>query len=284
MRLIEQLQRLYCLPDQTGLVLPPGVAADGAPRLLSAVDLERGPAGDASVALKLTAPDNQARTLVIEFSRSAHWPQAAALYQGLTEELELPAPAMAVGGPAGYQLWLSLAEPLPLATLGAFLAALVRKYLADVPAAALRLYPDDANDCPRLPPAALDNGGWSAFIDPTMGAMFADETWLPMAPNADKQADMLAALGSIKTADFHRALAQLQAEQAAAAPASASDHSPSSDTATPASAAQSGLHLGGNFSDPKEFLLALMNDTTASPEQRIEAAKALLPYFHAPKP
>lgn len=285
MRLIEQLQRLYCLPEQTGHVLPAGAAADEAPRRLNAADLERGPAGEASVALNLVTPDGQTRALVIELSRSTHWPQAAALCQGLTDDLELPTPAVAVGGPAGYQLWLSLAEPLPLATAQAFLQALRQKYLAEVPAAALTLYPSDANACPCLPPAALDNGGWSAFIDPTMGAMFADETWLPMAPNSDKQADMLATLSSIKTTDFQRALAQLQAELSApAALASAGEHPPSAEPATPASAPLPRLNLSGNFNDPKDFLLALMNDTSASAEQRIEAAKALLPYFHAPKP
>lgn len=280
MRLTEQLQRLYCLPDQTGHVLPPGAAASGAPRHLDAADLETGPAGDAAVALNLATPEGQARTLVIELSRSAHWPQAAALCQGLADDLELPPPAVAVGGPAGYQVWLSLAEPLPLATVRAFLQTLRQKYLAEVPAAALRLYPGEGSDCPRLPPAALDNGGWTAFIDPTMGAMFADETWLPMAPNADKQADMLATLSSIKTADFQRALAQLQAELAAA---STDDHSSSAEPATAVSAAKPGLHLDGDFSDPKDFLLALMNDAGASPEHRTEAAKALLPYFHAAK-
>lgn len=283
MRLIEQLQRLYCLPEQTGYVLSPGATADGTRHRLSATDLEAGPAGDASIALDLTSPDGRVKALVIEFARSVHWPQAAALCQGLTDDLELPAPAVAVGGPAGYQLWLSLAEPLPLATARAFLQTLRQKYLCDVPAAALRLYPGEGSDCPRLPPAALDNGGWTAFIDPTMGAMFADETWLPMAPNADKQADMLATLSSIKTADFQRALAQLQAELPGLAEASAGDHSPSAEPSKPASAAKPGLHLGGDFSDPKDFLLALMNDAGTSPEQRIEAAKTLLPYFHAAK-
>ncbi|HJW02476.1 MAG TPA: hypothetical protein VJ548_04275 [Azospira sp.] len=277
MRLIEQLQRLYCLPEQTGYVLSPGAVADGTRHRLSATDLEAGPAGEASVALDLTSPDGRVRALVIEFARSAHWPQAAALCQGLSDDLELPTPAVAVGGPAGYQLWLSLAEPLPLAMARDFLQALRQKYLADVPAATLRLYPGEGNACPRLPPAALDNGGWTAFIDPTMGAMFADETWLPMAPNADKQADMLATLGSIKTGDFQRALAQLQAAVPAA------DHPPIAAPAASASAAKAGLQLGGDFSDPKDFLLALMNDAAAPAAARVEAAKALLPYFHAPK-
>lgn len=293
MRLIDQLQRLYCLPQQSGHVLPPGAAVTAPARSLSAADLERGPAGEAAIALHLTSPEGYARALVVEFSRSAHWPQAAALCQALTEELELPAPALAVGGPAGYQLWLSLAEPQPVAALHAFLQALVHKYLADVPAAARRCYPGDGeeeNNGPRLPPARLANEGWSAFIDPTMGAMFADETWLPMAPNADKQADMLAALKSISTTDFQRALAQLQAESAAAMADEPLAEPPAQPTAKPFSVAPAATaaplaapSLGSQFSDPRDFLLAVMNDAGASTEQRIEAAKALLPYFHGPR-
>ncbi len=290
MRLIDQLQRLYCLPQQSGHVLPPGAAVTAPARSLSAADLERGPAGEAAIALHLTSPEGYARALVIEFARSSHWPQAAALCQALTEELELPAPAVAVGGPAGYQLWLSLAEPQPVAVVQDFLQALVQKYLADVPAAARRCYPDDGDDCPRLPPARLANEGWSAFIDPTMGAMFADETWLPMAPNADKQADMLAALKSISTTDFQRALAQLQAESAAAVANEPLAEPPAQPITKPFSTAPAATaaslaapSLGSQFSDPRDFLLAVMNDAGASTEQRIEAAKALLPYFHGPK-
>ncbi len=42
----------------------------------------------------------------------------------------------------------------------------------------------------------------------------------------------------------------------------------------------SGLNLAGAFTDPKTFLLAVMNDPAACVEHRIDAAKALLPYFH----
>lgn len=36
----------------------------------------------------------------------------------------------------------------------------------------------------------------------------------------------------------------------------------------------------GPFNDPKEFLLAVMNDLLAPTDIRIEAAQALMPYFH----
>ena len=44
-----------------------------------------------------------------------------------------------------------------------------------------------------------------------------------------------------------------------------------------------GLAVGSGFVDPKSFLLAVMNDTSASARHRIAAAKALLPCF-ADKP
>lgn len=47
---------------------------------------------------------------------------------------------------------------------------------------------------------------------------------------------------------------------------------------------RSRLSVGGNFSDPKSFLLAVMNDPSASASQRIKAAKALLPYFEKVTP
>gem|GEM_PF-1511358 len=38
--------------------------------------------------------------------------------------------------------------------------------------------------------------------------------------------------------------------------------------------------LSRKFSDPLEFLLAVMNDESAEVAHRLEAASALMPYFH----
>ena len=46
---------------------------------------------------------------------------------------------------------------------------------------------------------------------------------------------------------------------------------------------RSALNVGSGYRDPQSFLLAVMNDESASARQRIAAAKALLPYF-ADKP
>lgn len=41
--------------------------------------------------------------------------------------------------------------------------------------------------------------------------------------------------------------------------------------------------LAGSFNDPKKFLLAMVNDIAEDPKLRLDAAKTLMPYFHARK-
>ena len=102
-----------------------------------------------------------------------------------------------------------------------------------------------------------------------MGSMFVGEPWLDLPPNRNQQADLLAGCQRIGKADFMRALALLQPLDDLAV----------HDTAGKASAPASTLSLRGEFTDPRQFLLAVMNDPQASAEQRIDAAKALLPYI-----
>ena len=56
------------------------------------------PAQDASPAL--IGADGQVRALVLELASAAGWEAVAALWQGLQNELELPAPAIAISGAA----------------------------------------------------------------------------------------------------------------------------------------------------------------------------------------
>lgn len=266
-RLIAELQRLYFLPGQQGRsrdvrgALTPEIVAGSL-------------AGGATVALDPVGPDGMAKTLAIGFERARDWEKVAALYQGVQADFDLPAPAVSVSGSDGYQVWFSLAQPVPAEQARRFLAALCRKYLAEIPSARLRLHPQAASaeaDPIELAPALrAETGKWSAFIDPAMGGMFVDEPGLEMAPNLDKQADLLAGFASIKAGDFQRTLNSLESPDEAAGSA------PSAETAghTPST-----LKVGSGFSDPKSFLLAVMNDPSASAGQRIEAAKALLPYF-----
>lgn len=269
-RLIAELQRLYLPPVLRGQVLAPDTAALApAAGALTAAELAQGLAGAVTVLLDLAGPDGTTRSLVLSFARRGDWPHVAALYQALQDDLELPAPAIAVAADNGYQIWLSLAEPVALLLARQFLAALVGKYLNDLPANSIAGVPAaTAGPVALVPSLNSANGKWSAFIDPSMGSMFAEESGLDMAPNLDRQADMLAGLACMAPGQLQVALDLLLAPPEQPAPIS---QPPSETTAR--------LSLAGTFSDPQSFLLALMNDPAASPDQRIEAAKALLPYF-----
>ncbi|TXT34691.1 MAG: hypothetical protein FD135_5235, partial [Comamonadaceae bacterium] len=109
----------------------------------------------------------------------------------------------------------------------------------------------------RIVPARQEaTGRWSAFVAPGLASMFADEPWLDMPPGLDAQAHLLSSLQSITPADFQRAQEQLR-------PASPRTESVQAFNAT----------------DPKRFLLSVMNDPATELHLRIEAAKALLPFF-----
>lgn len=247
-KLNEQLQRLYAPPAGTA---------------------------DIDAPLALVGADGRVRTLVVGLARGSDWPALAALYAGLQTELELPAPAVSVSPVAGFQLWLSLAEPLAAADAADLLEALRRRFLAELPAARVALLPA-AGAAEVAPVPALDaaSGKWSAFIDPSMGSLFADEAGLEFEPNLERQADMLAACRSITSRELARARALLADTAGEALPAATE----------PTGRTRSTLAVGGNFSDPRAFLLAVMNDPSASAKDRIRAAQALLPYFTAQPP
>ena len=292
-KLIAELQRLYFLPGQQWQSRK---LDDGASFTACAEDritpdlLSRNFPGEASVVLDLVSEEGRVRTLIIEFERSADWERVAELYQGLHEHLDLPTPAIAVSGKAGFTLWLSLAEPIPVAQAQIFLNAIQLKYLADIPAIHLKLLPVvdasvGAEKCqrPLVPARHETTGKWSAFIDAGLGSLFIEAPGLEMAPNTDRQADILSRLECIKPEHFTRALDILQLEASTAARAAESATNGPVETASSrndkSSRWPSKLNLGATFSDPKSFLLAVMNDSSATAGQRIRAAKALLPYF-----
>lgn len=293
-KLISELQRLYFLPDQQWQRQSLLAAADlSAPAHgpLSEEALTTSLAGEAAVLLTLVSPAATARAMVVSFKRASAWEQVAKLYQAVQHDLALPAPAVSVSGREGYRLWFSLAEPLPVAQVRSFLNALHQKYLAEMPIASLEFQPAPLSaepDLIKLPPALHPaSGRWSAFIDPTMGSMFIEEAGLEMAPNLDKQADMLAGLRCIKSGDFQQALALLEDaaktdalfKSAATPGAATSPNEAVSPLDFALGRSRAKLNVGNNYSDPQSFLLAVMNDATATPRQRIAAAKALLPYF-----
>ena len=205
--------------------------------------------------------DGSVRAMVLELARPASWDVLAKVWQGVQADLQLPAPGIAVNGIDGYQLWFSLAGPVPGAQATRFLEALRARYLADVAQSRVALH----TDISQVPPLETAPGRWSAFVTPDLAALFADEPCLDLAPSADAQAELLARLQSAKPADLQRALQQL-------APAPAPGEAGVQPPAT------------GSTGDPRSFLLEVMNDRTVDLQLRIEAAKALLPYFEGQRP
>ena len=211
----------------------------------------------AAETIRLVDVDGRVRAMVVELAQQAGWVGVAALWQGVQDDFDLPAPAIAVSGVDGYQLWFSLAEPVPLAQALAFLQDLRQRYLGAIAAKHLRIKPQADDSAPglgqsikRVPAVQGESGHWSAFVAPGLAGMFADEPWLDMPPSPEAQAKLLSQVASIQPAEFRLAQERLR----------------------PADAPR-------ETQDPKRFLLAVMNDPATDMPLRIEAAKALLPYF-----
>jgi hypothetical protein len=241
-RLDQELRRLY---------LRPHAEADAAPAAEALFDAA-----------------GHTRALVLELARPADWRVLSAVWSGVQADLALPAPAIAVTGSDGFQLWFSLAQPLPPARAQALLQALQQRYLAAVDPGRVRLLPQAASAAgatPRhaqlVPAEQGGNGLWSAFVAPDLAAVMNDEPWLDLPPNAEGQAALLAGLHSMQAADLDKALRTLQ-------PAPAPEPSPPPAPAASGTAAAMG--------DPRAFLLSVMNDPAAALALRVEAAKALL--------
>lgn len=232
-RLQSEVRRLY-LPD----------ASDGASALIDA----RG----------------QVRALVMELAQPADWDVLAKVWLGVQDDLGLPAPAIAVSGTEGLQLWFSLSEAVSLSQGAAFLEHLRARYLAGVAAARVRLYPSEADPqrhAALVPACQAVTGNWSAFVAPGLAPVFADTPWLDIPPGTDGQAELLARLESIKPSAFESAMRRLQPP---APPVSAHQAPPAGPT------------VEGGDVDPRRFLQQVLNDEAAPLALRIEAAKALL--------
>jgi hypothetical protein len=200
-KLISELTRLY---------LPAGaMSADTlTPHLL----------GQTTLPIDLTTGDGLVRALVIAFDKTSdgedaqHWSRLCSVANALQAELGFPAPAVSVSGANGYGLWLSLETPVPAAQAQQFLALLRKAYFPEI-----ELRPDSVGAPVELPPCLHQSTGrWAAFIHPGMGASFAEESGLEMAPPFAGQAAFLEGLQSIGEAQFLRAIETLQQSQAAA--------------------------------------------------------------------
>jgi hypothetical protein len=196
--------------------------------------------------------DAPVRALVLELARPADWSRLAQVWQGVQVDLGWPAPAIAVNGVDGYQLWFSLAQPLPPAEAEHLLGRLCRRYLADVEHERLRLI----HGTPPTTPRQVAADAWSAFVTSDLAAVFADTPWLDLPPGEDAQAELLGRLSSVPAKDL---LALLAEPEAQAAPVT---------TAAPAPRATD--------DEARQFLLSVMRDPAVELALRIDAAKALL--------
>lgn len=213
------------------------------------------------------APADATRALVMEVVGPGAWAALAPVWRGVQAELELPAPAVAVSGTDGLQLWFSLQDAVGSAPARHALALLQARYLPAEwhaqPAGRVRLFPPAEGagpgcEAPRAPTQVAATGHWSAVVAPDLAPIFSDTPWLDVEPSAEGQADLLARLQSITPAAWASALQRLEPGPAVAAPVPA--------VAAPAA--------GGL--DPRHFLQQVLNDPTVALALRIEAAKALL--------
>ncbi len=219
--------------------------------------------------------DGRVRAMVLEIARPAGCADIVRMWKAVQVDLALPAPAIAVSGTDGCQLWFSLEEPVPVARALEFLEALRVRYLRDIAPERVRLLPTVDAPTPlhaaMVPALQAQTGCWSAFVAPDLAAMFGDTPWLDIPPGHDGQSDLLSRLESITAADFRMALERLAATPPIYAPNDATAAGAGQDAAGSAP-------LGG-CADPKRFLLDVMNNENVALGLRIEAAKALLPYF-----
>lgn len=234
--------------------------------------------------ISLIGTDGRVRAMVLELAQPAGWDGVAGLWQGIQDNLDLPVPTIAVNGIDGYQVWLSLSASVPVTQALDFLESLRLRFLDKIDRKHITLYPQVHVSEPwsaqhaRLVPAIQEKSGhWSAFVAPGLAGMFADEPWLDMPPNPDAQANLLASFKSIQPGEFQLAQERLRMVNASTAGHTKSESAEMTGVNRMRQHAEQSSTLDAQ--DPKTFLLDVMNDRTAALHLRIEAAKALLPYF-----
>jgi hypothetical protein len=219
------------------------------------------PATDAAtdVATNVPTGSEQVRGMLMTLGKPADWLALSALWQGVQLDLSWPAPAIAVSGADGYQLWFSLAQAVPAQEVHAVLDALRQRYMGHIVPERVGIMPAHAS---AMPGEQVMPDQWSAFVASDLAPMFADTPWLDIPPSPDGQADLLSGLNSIKPAAWQAALAQARPpmQQAGAA----------------AQVSQPGMPVQAPCADPRRFLQSVMNDERVALALRIEAAKALL--------
>lgn len=194
-KLISELTRLY---------LPAGSLSPGL--------WEQHFLGQSGSGVGLVAPDGRTRAMAIPFDKLAdseeaqHWNQLCQVANALQVQLGLPAPAVSISGANGFRLWLSFVESVPTARVEEFLELIRGAYFPGI-----EMGPEAAIANAELPPCLhRSTGKWAAFINPGLGASFADESGLEMAPPFAGQAALLENLKSITEVQFTHAMNTLQ--------------------------------------------------------------------------
>jgi len=237
---------------------------------------------DADVAAPtLNGSDGQVRAMVLALCGPADWATLAPVWRGVQADLGWPAPAIAVNGVDAFELWFSLAQPVPVAEAVALLLGLRQRYLADLKPERVRLWPraDAAPWTAPFIPAQQAPERWSAFVAPDLAAVFGgDDPSLDFPPGEDAQAELLSRLSCIKPDNWQVAVAQLQAASFAVPPAVVKGVpvAPVAGTALAAPVTPHNAALVGPYEDPRRFLRDVMNESSVPLALRLEAAKILL--------
>jgi len=220
-------------------------------------------------------PGAPVRALVLALCSPADWSVLAPLWRGVQTDFLWPEAAIAVNGRDGFELWFSLAEPLPRGEAAQLLQQLQRRYLGSVAAERLRAWPgeDMTAPPPACPPFATGPERWAAFVTPDLPAVFGDDPALDFEPGGDAQAELLSRLRPVGAAGVRTARAALGLPRRTPGE-SAAGASLAQNTA--GDARSTGLAHAGAYADPRVFLLAVMNDPGTALPLRIEAARALL--------
>jgi hypothetical protein len=198
-KLIAELTRLYLAPEA-----------------VTREALAQHILGQTTLAIKLTTADGLVRALAITFRKAfgdgetGHWERLCKVANALQADLGLPTPAVSIDGAAAYRLWLSLETPVPADQAQDFLSLLRQAYFPEY-----ELAPDAATAPVYLPPCLNPRSGkWAAFIHPGMGASFAEESGLEVAPPLGAQLGFLEGLDSMAAEQFREALRKLEQRQA----------------------------------------------------------------------
>lgn len=133
------------------------------------------------------------RAVVLELARPASWETLSEIWSGVQTDLGLPAPAIAVSGTDGLQLWFSMSDPIAISQAQAFLQAVRDRYLMEIASDRVRLLPtaDTASasgsirHAEPVPALQTSTGCWSAFVAPDFASLFAETPWLDIPPSDD---------------------------------------------------------------------------------------------------